>query len=111
MLRSRSVFVEIRRVRVRMSVRRGCSQGGVLSPILCNMVTNSLLNWLGSCNCFVQDIVDVVVIFISGKFFSTICALNCVQNWCGERGLNINADKISISQKEGIERVFFAPKL
>jgi hypothetical protein len=33
-----------------------------------------------------------------GKFFSTICylmqkALDCLQNWCGEIGLNVNADK------------------
>jgi hypothetical protein len=38
MLRSRCVFVYIRRVRVHMSVRRGCPQGGVLSHLLLNMV-------------------------------------------------------------------------
>jgi hypothetical protein len=39
-LRSRSVFVDIKGVIVHMSVRRGCPQ--------------SMLNWLGNCNCFVQ---------------------------------------------------------
>jgi retron-type reverse transcriptase len=73
MLRSRSVFVDIRRVSVHMSVRRGCPQGGILSPLLWNMVTDSLLNWLGNCNCFVQDFADDVVILISGKFLTTIC--------------------------------------
>jgi hypothetical protein len=34
MLRSRSVFVDIRGVRVHMSVPCGCPQGGVLSPLL-----------------------------------------------------------------------------
>jgi hypothetical protein len=33
MLRSRNVFVDIRGVRVEMSVRRGCPQGSVLSPL------------------------------------------------------------------------------
>jgi hypothetical protein len=85
-----------------MSVQRGCPQGGgVLSPLLWNMVADSLLNRLGNCNCFVQGFADDVVILISGKFLSTICdlmqrALNCVQNWCGEIGLNVNADKTSM---------------
>jgi hypothetical protein len=65
------------------------------------MVAESLLNRLGSCNCFVQGFADDVVILISGKFLSTICdlmqrALNFVQNWCGEIGLNVNADKTSM---------------
>jgi hypothetical protein len=71
---------------------------GVLSPLLWNMVADSLLNRLGNCNCFVQGFADDVVILISGKFLSTICdlmqrALNCAQNWCSEIGLNVNADK------------------
>jgi hypothetical protein len=62
------------------------------------MVADSLLNRLGNWNCFVQSFADDVVILIGGKFFSTICdlikrALNCVQTWCGEIGLNVNADK------------------
>jgi hypothetical protein len=67
--------IDIRGVRVHMSVRRGCPQGGVLSPLLWNMVANSLLNRLGNCNCFVQGFADDVVILISGKFLSTICDL------------------------------------
>jgi hypothetical protein len=84
-LRSCSVFVDIRRVRVHMNVRRGCPQGGVLLPLRWNMVADSLVNWLGNCNCFVQGFADDVVILIIGKFLSTISdlmqrALNCVQN-------------------------------
>jgi hypothetical protein len=76
----------------------GCAQGGVLSPLLWNMVADSLLNRLGNSNCFVQGFANDVVILISGEFLSTICdlmqrALNCVQNWCGEIGINVNADK------------------
>jgi hypothetical protein len=60
---------------------------GVLSPLLWNIVADNLPNRLGS--------------YISGKFISTICdlmqrALNCVQNWRGEIGQNVNADKTSI---------------
>jgi hypothetical protein len=111
MLRSRSVFFDIRGVRVHMSVRRGCPQDGVLSPLLWNMVTDSLLNRLRNCNFFVQSFADDVVILISGKFLSTIYdlmqrALNCVQNWSVEIGLNVNAHNTMhlwyCSQKGGI---------
>jgi hypothetical protein len=94
-----------------MSVRRGCPQDVVLLPLLWNMVTDSLLNRLRNCNFFVQSFADDVVILIRGKFLSTIYdlmqrALNCVQNWCGEIGLNGNADMTMhlwyCSQKGGI---------
>jgi hypothetical protein len=65
MLRSCSVFVDIRGVRVHMSVRRGCPQGGVISLLFWNMVVDSLLNRVGNCNCFVQGFADDVVILIS----------------------------------------------
>jgi hypothetical protein len=58
MLRSRSGFVDIIGVRVHMSVRHGCPQGIVLSPLLWNMVAFSLLNLLGNCNCFVQGFAE-----------------------------------------------------
>jgi hypothetical protein len=82
------------------------------------MVADSLLNWLRNCNCFVQGFADYVVILISGKCLCTICdlmqmALNCVQNWCGEIGLNVNADKTSMvlfTKKRNLES-FFVPRL
>jgi hypothetical protein len=46
MLKSRSVFVDIRRVRVHMSVRRGCPQEAVISPLLWNMLADNLMNRL-----------------------------------------------------------------
>jgi hypothetical protein len=70
-----SIFVDIRRVKVHMSVRRGCPLACVLSPLLWNMVADSLLNRLENCNCFVQGFADDVVILISWKFLSTICDL------------------------------------
>jgi Reverse transcriptase (RNA-dependent DNA polymerase) len=94
-------------------VHRGC----VLSPLLWNMVTDSLLNRLGNCNCFVQGFADDVVILIKGKFLSTICDLmqrasNCVQNWCDEIGLNDNTDKTSmvLFTKSGNLEGFFSPQ-
>jgi hypothetical protein len=66
----------------------------------------------------VQGFADDVVILISGKFLSTICdlmqrALLCVQNWCGEIELNVNADKTNLvlSTKRMHLEGFFAPRL
>jgi hypothetical protein len=81
-------------------------------------VADSLLNRLRNCNCFVKGFADDVVILISGKFLSTICdlmhrALNCLQNWCGEIVLNVNADKtfmVLFTKRRNLEG-FFAPKL
>jgi hypothetical protein len=112
MLRSRSVFVDIRGVTVAYECATWLSTGRCTIASLWNIVADSLLNRLANCNCFSDD----VVILISGKFLSTICdlmqrALNCVQNWCGEIGLNVNAVKISIlifTKRMNLEG-FFAP--
>jgi hypothetical protein len=109
MLRLRSVFVDIRGVRVHMSVWRS-----KLSPLLWNMVVDSLPNRLGNCNCFVQGFADDVVIIISGKFLRIICdlmqrTLNCVHNWCGEIWLKMSMQIRHLwyfSQKGGILRGF-----
>jgi hypothetical protein len=91
-------------------VRRGCPQGGVLSPLLSNMVADSLLNRLGNCNCSVQALADDVVILISEKSIRIIFdlmqrALNCVQNWCEEIGLSFKIRHLwYFSQKGGIWR-------
>jgi hypothetical protein len=74
---------------------------------------------VGERNCFVQGFANNVVIRISGKFLSNICdlmqrALNCVQNWCGEIGLNVNADKtpmVIFTKNEYFGGFFFAPRL
>jgi hypothetical protein len=100
-----------------MSVRRSCPMRSVLSPLLWNMVVDSLVNRLGNCNCFVQGFADDIVILISRKFLSTICdliqmALNCVKNWCGGKGLNVNVDKTSMvlfTKRRNLEG-FFAHK-
>jgi hypothetical protein len=81
-------------------------------------MADSLLNQLKKCNCFVQVFADDKDILINRKFLNTICnlmqrALNCIQNWCGEKGLNFNAYKISIvlsTERRNLED-FFAPKL
>jgi hypothetical protein len=61
MLSNRMVRAEIRGVSSTIMVRRSCSQGSVLSPLLWNMIINSLLGRLNNeslaicgrhCNCY-----------------------------------------------------------
>jgi hypothetical protein len=51
MIRWRSVFVDIRGVRLHIVVRHGCPQRNVLLPLLWNTVADSLLNRSGNCIC------------------------------------------------------------
>jgi hypothetical protein len=101
MLSNRMVQAEIRGVSSTMMVRRGYPQGGVFSPLLWNMVINSLLVHLNNENLWVQGFADDIAIVIYGKFVSTVCeliqkALFIVQTWCRGVMLSFNADKTSM---------------
>jgi hypothetical protein len=72
MLSNRMVRAEIRGVSSTMMVRRGCLQGGVLSPFLWNMVINSLLGRLNNESLGAQEFADDIAIVINGKFQITI---------------------------------------
>jgi hypothetical protein len=51
-----------------MMVRRGCPQGGVLSPLLWNMVINSLLGRLNNESLWAQGFADDIAIVINGNW-------------------------------------------
>jgi Reverse transcriptase (RNA-dependent DNA polymerase) len=102
MLRNRTVRAEIRGAYSTMQVQKGCPQGGVLSPLLWNMVIDSLLCRLESQGLWAQDFADDVVILINGKFLVTVCelmqrALSIVQGWYEQVGLSVNPNKTTAS--------------
>jgi hypothetical protein len=87
MLSNRMVRAKIRGVSSAMMVRGDCPQGGVLSPLLWNMVINSLLVRLSNESLWAQGFADGIAIVNYGKFLSTVCefmqkALFIVQTWC-----------------------------
>jgi retron-type reverse transcriptase len=101
MLHFQSVQVKIRGGNVRTLVNRGCPQGGVLSPLLWIMVVDGLLRRLYNAHYQAQGYADDVVLLQKGKFISMLCdrmqgALNCVENWCRDKGLSVNADKTTM---------------
>lgn len=97
---------------------RGCPQGGVLSPLLWNLVVDSLIKSLNDRGYYTQGYADDIVILILGKDFNITCqlmqnALNYVSKWCIERDLKVSAQKTNLvpfTRKRKWEG-FFIPKL
>lgn len=79
-------------------VVRGCPQGGVLSPLLWNLVINDLITKLNAEHFCTIGYADDIAILISGKFASIVCdltqaALRIVERWCQEYDLSVNPTK------------------
>lgn len=100
-------MLQMRAVRVDMQgdtrgiVVRGCPQGGVLSPLLWNLVANDLITRLNKQRFFTVGYADDLTILISGHFTSVACnimnnALKVVEAWCAENGLSVNPTKTEL---------------
>lgn len=79
-------------------VMRGCPQGGVLSPLLWNLVVNELITKLNNEHFMTIGYADDLVILISGLVINTLCdltqtALKIVEKWCKENDLSVNPKK------------------
>jgi len=101
MFRGRLVHTSLMGSSITAKVTRGCPQGGVLSPLLWNVVVDRLLtvtNDLGFSN---FGYADDIVIIVQGKFAHTIReimqnALNVLAKWAVKEGLNISPHKTAI---------------
>lgn len=86
---------------VTANTTRGFPQGGVLSPLLWNIVVDGLLKRLEANGVFVQGYADDLAILAIGKFEHTASellsrALGIVDKWCAEAGLIVNPAKVVI---------------
>ncbi|CAH2217843.1 jg22999, partial [Pararge aegeria aegeria] len=82
-------------------VARGCPQGGVLSPILWNLVVDDLITKLNTGGFYTIGYADDIVILISGKLEYTLCeimqrALRLIERWCKENDLSVNPKKTEL---------------
>ncbi|CAF4919851.1 unnamed protein product [Pieris macdunnoughi] len=82
-------------------VSRGCPQGGVLSPLLWNLVVNELITELNADNLYTVGYADDIAILISGNFESTLCdlmrrAFKVIERWCNEYELSVNPSKTEL---------------
>lgn len=94
MLKSRTVLANYASSNKTGQVNKGCPQGGVLSPILWNMVIDDLLRKLNREGYNAEGFADDIVILLIGKFEETLCslmrsALSIVEKWCQENGLTL----------------------
>lgn len=100
MLKQRAVQLTVNTT-TRAIVGRGCPQGGVLSPLLWNLVVNELITDLNANKLFTVGYADDITILISGPFESSICdrmrqAFKIVETWCAKHELSVNPQKTEL---------------
>ncbi|XP_047990715.1 uncharacterized protein LOC125229817 [Leguminivora glycinivorella] len=82
-------------------VAKGCPQGGVLSPLLWNLVVNDLISTLNNNHYYTIGYADDIVILTSGNHTGTVCdvtrsALAIVERWCADNELTVNPNKTEL---------------
>lgn len=85
----------------RSIVSRGCPQGGVLSPLLWNLVVNELIAELNASSLYSVGYADDIAILITGKFEGVLCdlmrkAFKIIENWCAKHELSVNPSKTEL---------------
>ena len=101
MLTSRAVESQTGGNTTKVNTTRGCPQGGVLSPLLWNLVVDGLLTRLTNLGLTCQGYADDIVIIARGKFEHTLCeliqrGLTETRHWCLKVGLSINPAKTTL---------------
>lgn len=101
LLERRTVQVRVDGKIISSIVKKGCPQGGVLSPLLWNLNLDSLLEELAAAKYSCIAYADDLVIIIRGKFTSTLCdlmqnALKIVEKWCRKQNLSVNPEKTKL---------------
>ncbi|XP_059048817.1 cell adhesion molecule Dscam2-like, partial [Achroia grisella] len=82
-------------------VSRGCPQGGVLSPLLWNLVVNELIEELNDNDLYTVGYADDIAVLISGNFEGTLCdcmreAFRTIERWCENHELSVNPSKTEL---------------
>ena len=98
MLRSRTVTVMVQGVSVSKRVKKGCPQGGIMSPLLWNLVINSLILLINSTPADSEGFADDVNLLVRGIDIDTIfdiCqqCLNRIREWGLKTGLAFSPTK------------------
>jgi hypothetical protein len=101
MLESRLVHTSLTGSSPTAKVVGGCPQGGVLSPLLWNLVVDRLLTVTNDLGFSTFGCADDIVIIVYGKFAHTVReimqeTLNLMVKWAVNEGLNISPHKIAI---------------
>jgi len=111
MLCSRRIRADLHGKSLVIAPAKGCPQGGVLSPLLWNLVVDGLLHDLTNKGIFVQGYADDLVLMVQGKFVNVVADvmnvnLQLVNDWCHGEGLSINPSKtvvVPFTRKKNLE--------
>ena len=98
LLRSRTVTVTVQGKSVSKKVKKGCPQGGILPPLLWNLVINSLLILINGTPADSEGFADDVNFLIRGIDIDTIVdigqqCLNKIRDWGLKTGLRFSPAK------------------
>ena len=101
MLSNRHLNSSLRQADIKKISTRGCPQGGVLSPLLWNLVADGLLEKLNDRGIPTYGFADDYLLLIKGICISTLFdimqqALRSVERWCSKVGLSVNPLKTNI---------------
>lgn len=101
MLKSRAINSKIGDGVARKVVTRGTPQGGVISPLLWNLVINRILDALNGSGTKVIAYADDVVLLVRGKHTQTISdlmesSLRRLLTWARDNGLGVNPAKTEL---------------
>lgn len=93
--------MQIKDITIQGRVVRGCPQGGVLSPIIWNLVMDSLLSSLNNIGLYSLGYADDLLILLVGHSEDTLCelmrsAFRIVETWCKDSGLSVNPSKTEL---------------
>ena len=101
MLRNRVMLAHSNDTEKRALAGRGCPQGGVLSPLLWNLVVDELLKEFERNSAFAFAYADDVTSLSSGSELDIVTInmqknLNLMEVWCKETGLKVNPSKTTV---------------
>ena len=102
MVTNRHVTITYKNATRRIKTKRGCPQGGVLSPFLWNLVIDDLLQYTAKhIPGYIQAFADDIMSLAEGDDLDVIwqrtqATIKTIENWCQSKGLSISALKTKI---------------
>ena len=101
MLGNRNITITKGNTTLRGIVESGYPQGGVLSPLLWNLVVDELLHLLTDQGCHPIGYADDILVIVRGMHLDALMGvmqqtLQVVDTWCQTTGLSVNPGKTDV---------------
>ena len=103
MVTNRYVTISLKDSSRRIRIKRGCPQGGILSPFLWNLIVDDLLKFSAKdIPGYLQAFADDLISLVEGGSDTDVTwkrtqkTIATIENWCKTKGLNISALKTKI---------------